>query len=776
MSSTPQNLQSESSSRFDISTEGGGVDSPLIPCIVIDSPYASTELFSGWQWDTLRGKLLRAGFAPESLRVYSLNSIKEWPLEGFTNNLIIGMGEQTLRHFTGKFGIDKWVLSPLTTHAGSKFIGTYDMNRVQKQFELGFFQEMAFHRAHQEIACRMYSRPEERFLLNPSIEESLAILRDIKARPKIAVDVETGYGQINTVGFAWSPSDAIAINVLPDRCGDTAYYELWRAIAEVMEGPSRKVFQNFIYDVSYFSAYGIDTENISFDTMWAMKVLYPELKANLGNVGRVYTKRPYWKDDGKATDDESGKRDWGNIRDWPKHYLYNCRDTSGTFEASEAQIEDLTRRGLLEFYNGYLIKLARPIREMCANGMPVSSEVRDKLKVEVREKIESATKKFQEEVGRELNPNSPKQLQEYLKEKMVKLPKKYDKEKGIYKESTDASSIKKIRLKHPDLKALEYLQEIKSFGKNYSSYINFDLRADGNLSYSLNGAGTETLRFSGGKDAWDRGFNIQTIPREGGDVSIKSMFVAPEGYTFIEADLKAAETFYVAKASVCKKLIDMLESNHDVHSHVANGIISVLGKDVSAISKEEFKKTWRQLGKKSGHGANYMMKGNTFIENVFNDMDMVLTKKEGDLILESYFQEFPEIRIWHRDISRELYQRRKLVAPTGWERYFYGRPGDDMLREAVAWAPQHTIPFITNKMMLHLCDLREEGKLKFHLLVQAHDALYLLARDEDVGDIGRACLATENWHPNIELPGGKLVIPVEVETAKCLANKQNFTP
>jgi hypothetical protein len=261
--------------------------------------------------------------------------------------------------------------SPLSRHSqGQKFIATYDMTRVQKQYELNLYQELAFRRAHEESHSRTYDRKPENFRLNPSIEETLAVLKDLRECPEISVDVETGYGQINTVGFAWSESDAIAINVLPDRCGDLAYYELWRGISEVMASPSRKIFQNFIYDVSYFSAYGCQTNNIYFDTMWAMKVLYPELKSNLGNVGRFYTKRPYWKDDGKITDEESGKRDWGAIRDWTKHYLYNCRDTTGTFEAHSAQREDLTRRGLLGFYDDYLIKLTGPIQEMCANGMP----------------------------------------------------------------------------------------------------------------------------------------------------------------------------------------------------------------------------------------------------------------------------------------------------------------------------------------------------------------------------------------------------------------------
>lgn len=754
--------------------EGASTSPSLL--LVFDQVRTSTPdhfgILSGWQWDSLRSRILRAGLTPEKVQLCLLSDLSDdhLTLTGQSGNgVIVGFGEEVLRRLTGKRSIDKWQLSPLETTGGRKFIPTYGLDRLQKQYELGLFVEFALRRAAEELASVRYTRTAERFLLNPPLEETLSVLDMLKTKEELACDVETGYGQINTVGFAWSESDAIAINVLPDRFGDASYYELWRRIGVLLESDTcGKIFQNFIYDTSYFSAYGFRVRNITHDTMHGMKVLWPELKSNLGNVGRVYTKRPYWKDDGKVTDEEGRKKDWGNVRDWPRHYTYNCRDTTGTFEGAVSQRLDLKGRGLLAFYDEYLIKLTGPVREMCAVGMPLSLEVRGKLKGETEARIEGLTKTFHQAVGSDLSSRSPKQVLGYLKAQGVKVPKVYDKTKGVYRESTDAASIKKIRLKS-DLPGLKELQEIKTLDKALSSYINFDVRPDGRLSYSLNITGTETLRFSGNKDAWDRGFNIQTIPREGGEVSIKQMFVAPEGFTFIEADLSQAETRYVAYASSCLKLIEMLESGADVHKHVAYAILRALGLPASDYSKD-----WRNLGKKTGHGANYLMKEGTFVENVFNDMDKVLSKREGKLILDAYFGEFPEIRRWHGEIKRELYYKRKLTAPSGWERYFYGRPGDDMLREAVAWAPQHMIPWVTNKMMLHLCEERSADRLKFQLIAQVHDALYLLVPDAEVRAVALECLKVEKWHPEINLPGGKLVIPVEIEVATCLANKRGL--
>jgi len=1097
--------------------DGPGRASPSLT-LVIDRVRTSAPdhfgLLSGYQWETLRAKLLRSGFEPNRVHIVSLSEYADGPPSS-RSDAVVGFGEETLKTLTGKTGVDKWTLSPLRTHGGRPFVATYDFARLQKQFELNLYLEKALLRAREiSSAESLWTIPEERFHLNPPLEETLGILADIKHRDELAVDVETGYGQINTVGFAWSPSDAIAINVLPDRFSDYSYYRLWRGIADVLEGPSRKILQNFIYDTSYFSAYGILTRGEIFDTMWAMKFLWPELKSNLGNVGRFYTKRPYWKDDGKVTDEESGKRDWGAIRDWTKHYQYNClskdmrvvtekglisigeiarkkmklrvrswneelslmeyrpitnwlikqeskpilwkriilsgmgkgrkglyvtpdhkiltergwiearevisgdvlltegiaqnegallgtvwgdaslkvtsdasvaylacsqiteelidlkcklfggtvtkghrttnygsntffnlyvspteqlaalrklsieegiyklndmgialwfmddggkqknkysptmklalqrysekerfviwnylktrfgsgggldkagnlrlsvgmskrlcealgyyfvpslrykmshsgpkfsmskcmkyafrsaapirtkvkdvkdeakkkrgystsyclsvadnhnflteygivsncRDTTGSFEASCAQREDLRDRGLDKVFQGYVQRLVEPIREMCANGLPVCLDTRERLKRDAEEILNRNIDSIRGLSGRDLNPRSPKQVTAWLKDSGVVLPKKYDKKSGEYKESTDSASIKKIRLKR-DLPGLKELQEIKSLDKALSSYVNFDIRSDGRLSYSLNGCGTESLRWSGSKDPWDRGFNPQTIPREGtSDVSIKSMFVAPEGSSFVEVDLRQAESRFVAYDSADKDLIDMLESGADVHSHVGKAILKQMGKDSAGIPANEFKSTWRQLGKKAGHGLNYGMKAGVFVETVFNELDMVITKKDAEVISEAYFGLFPGIRRWHGWIRNELYTKRKLSAPSGWERYFYGRY-DEALKEALSWRPQHTIPWITNHLMLHLMDERRHDRLKFRLLLQVHDALYLEVEDEWIERVARVCLDHRTWHPEVNLPGGQMWIPTEVGVGKTMSHKEEF--
>lgn len=719
-------------------------------------------IFSGWQWESIKAKLLRAGFSPASVNVCLADRVPR-PLHG----VAVAMGERSLRALTDKKSIDKWHLSPLRVDE-AVLIPTYDFGRAMRDYKLNLYIELAFLRAFEFYGgSSREGIAEERFLLNPGLEETLAVLDMLAEKEEISCDVETGYGQINTVGFAWSPSDAIAINTLPDRCGDQMYYELWCRIAKVLEGRSGKIFQNYIYDTSYFSAYGIRVENVIFDTMHAMKVLWPELDMNLGNVGRLYTRRQYWKDDGRVEGEEGKKKDWGAVRDWTKHYTYNCRDTTGTFEAARAQREDLKSRGLDLFYSNYIQRLTDPIREACAVGMPVALDAQRTLKQATEARVEELTTAFQRGADN-CNPRSPAQIKKWLKDKGIILPKKHDKASGETKETTSANAIKKLRLKYPEMKELALLQEIKTLEKALSSYIDFEVRPDGRLPYSLNITGTETLRFAGHKDPWDRGFNIQTIPREGKAVSIKSMFHSPPGFSFLEVDLRQAESRFVAYDSADKTLIDMLESGADVHSHVGRAILRQMGRDPDAIPPDEFKSKWRQLGKKAGHGLNYGMKAGVFVETVFNELDMVITRKDAELITQAYFGLFPGIPRWHAWVRNELYTKRKLTAPSGWERYFYGR-FDDSLKEALAWRPQHTIPWITNHLMLHLCGRRKSGELSFQLIAQVHDSLILLVPEGSLEVAARIALDHKAWHPPCDLLGGRMWIPTEAKAGTVMS-------
>lgn len=699
-----------------------------------------------WEFDFIRRNFLSAGVSPTDIRWFTMDNIG--PV-----NVLVPLGERCLQHITDKRGIDKWQCSVIPTLVGfesRKCVPCYDIARLNKEFSLQLWFKIAAQKAAKESLQPELHVPARRFLLNPGLEHTLQYLRETVAPASvISIDIETSWGIINTVGFSTSPDSAIAINTLPEKYNDQEFYELWSAIASIVESKTPKILQNFIFEQMYFSKYGIRLNEVHHDTMLAQKFLYPEYGMGLDVVGRMYTTRPYWKDDGK---------NWNNIKDWNRHYEYNCQDTSGTFEGFLGQRQTLSDRKLTEKYKSLVQSLCPAITEMCSRGIPVFEERLYTL----RNETDSELKKLTANIGvisgiPDFNPKSPKQVKATLESRGYKIPTKYNAQTKNYQPSTDEKSLKKLRLKNPKDELIPLLLQHSKLSKAMSSYLSFTYDPDKRMRFSLNAHGTETGRFSGYADAWGHGVNPQTVPGGNKGINIKNVFRAEPGFVFLECDLRQAESRFVAYDSPDPILIKMLEdSSQDVHRYVAAGIFHI---DQGLVTKQQ-----RQLGKKSGHGANYAMKEATFMDSCIQEMDLVLSKSEANNILETYHRLFPGIRNWHRSIQAELRQTRKLTTPMGRERYFFGRFDDDMFRQAYAYRPQSTIPDIMNALMLFLISYRGANNMDFRLLLQCHDSLLLEVPEAEVNTVTELCHNTSLWHPKIELAGGTLVIPTETKS------------
>lgn len=753
-------------------------------CLLVDRPrlsaHAEGKILWGYDYTLVEEKCTRAGIAMSRVTIESISQTANAPtdrdyfdclerLNASNYEMIVALDEKALQFTTARASIWKWHLSPLDTLDGfvcRRVIPTFHPDQIKKEWYLGLYFEMALRRANKYANPLPWERKNSRYLLNPSIDECIATLEAIKHKDWHSLDIETGRNQINTFGVAWSPEDAIAIKLLPDELPTAAHHKLWSCIADICESDSPKVMQNGIYERLYLSRYGIQVNNFKHDTMCAMKFLWPELEKGLDNVGRIYTMEPYWKDDGRVASAEGKQKDWNNIRDWPKHLEYNCKDTSNTLIAMHAQQKDLSARGMLDLYNTYIARLFDCVYEMGARGLPVNPEKQKILIAEFEAKSAGLVKLL----SKEINPRSSKQKIKLLQEKGLKLPKKKDHKKGGMRDSADELTLKKLRCSYPNDTDIKALLEIAGIEKALSSYLRVRTFDDKRIRFQMDAHGTETGRFSCGLDPWGRGFNAQTM-----NDNVKQMIeFAPEtDRVFMEFDLDKAETWFVAYDAVEETLLRMLHNKEDIHSHVAGSIYGCSVADIIA----EYKAgniSRRQLGKKSGHGANYNMGVNTFIDSCLKELDLVLDKKFATQVLEGYHKLFPGIRRWHNTIRNKIYRERRLTNPLGRVRYFYGRQDDNTYREAFAYGPQSTIPDIINHMMLGMLNKRTEGAFDFWLHLQVHDSLLISCKRDQMEKIGRFATTPALWHPEITLPAGRLVIPSGAKFGACLADMQKL--
>ncbi len=149
---------------------------------------------------------------------------------------------------------------------------------------------------------------------------------------KMANDIETIRQQISVVGVSRSVSEALVIPIrdaktknnklievgwIAERMGfprgqinywPTAELEVeaWKLIIKIEESSIPKIFQNGVYDLSYFIRMGIHPKNCQDDTMLFHHSEYPELPKSLGYLGSIYANEVAWKNMARS---DSLKRD-----------------------------------------------------------------------------------------------------------------------------------------------------------------------------------------------------------------------------------------------------------------------------------------------------------------------------------------------------------------------------------------------------------------------------------------------------------------------------------
>jgi len=512
---------------------------------------------------------------PPNGKLYYLDNYEQerWKLDLFERiknlkpNVIVPLGELPLNVLTDKTSIDKWQLSILPGVTGIKTIPMLCPRNILKTYKDIPYLIHGLNRVKKHSAfAEMPVIDESGFLINSTYSDTMRWLDDAMSTEYLSVDIETSKCQISCVGLGTSPTNVISIPVFPDKWSEEEFHEIFKRIDRLLATKHiQKILQNGIYDISYFAKYGITVNGFWHDTMLAQKFLYPELRMGLDYVARIFTERPYWKDEGS---------DWRRVADWDKHYLYNCKDVAGTFDACFGQRRALAERNLQSLFDGYIMPLTDVVKEMCFRGLPVHDATLREFRSDVNAHIETLTGQLdvrtQSIIGKTINPRSPKQVKELLSSMKIALPVRQG------KTTTDKKALKTLAIKYPKEDIFSILLDLSKYQKMHSSYLNFAYDDDGRMRYTLNVHGTETGRFSCYKDPFDKGVNAQTIPK-----GLRKVFKTTPNNTFIQVDLAQAEARFVAWDAPEPKLIQMYIDGEDIHRFVASRLFDIAPEDVT---------------------------------------------------------------------------------------------------------------------------------------------------------------------------------------------------
>jgi uracil-DNA glycosylase family 4 len=196
--------------------------------------------------------------------------------------------------------------------------------------------------------------------------------------------------------------------------------------------------------------------------------------------------------------------------------------------------------------------------------------------------------------------------------------------------------------------------------------------------------------------------NLQNIPKRGPLAkTIRKLFVASPGYSFISADASQAEIRWAAFLAQEQNMIDIYRAGGDIHTATAE---AVLGKKKEDMTPEEFKDA-RQKGKSIVFGFLYSAGALTFQRVAKTDYGVDLTERQAQEFREGFFNAYPAIQEYHYKVKRECHRYGYVVSPLGRVRHLPEVHSNDntIVRRAERQALNHAIQSVSSDTVLLSC-------------------------------------------------------------------------
>ena len=174
-----------------------------------------------------------------------------------------------------------------------------------------------------QVAREGYTVPHYRFIINPQFPQIEATFGHLASRLDAGIlhlscDIETRRGQIDCIGLAWSPTEAICIPFFsrksPNYWTEDEEFAIIAGLRKLLTHPNARISgQNFLYDVQYIHRQWKFYPRLALDTMVAHHVCWPGTDKDLATLSSLYCDHHrFWKHESQEADereDDLGR--WG---------------------------------------------------------------------------------------------------------------------------------------------------------------------------------------------------------------------------------------------------------------------------------------------------------------------------------------------------------------------------------------------------------------------------------------------------------------------------------
>lgn len=503
----------------------------------------------------------------------------------------------------------------------------------------------------------------------------------------------------------------------------------------------RKIGQNIKYDMLVMRNYGINTQNVGFDTMIAAYVLKPESQYKMDYLSEIYLNYkcvPISELIGTAKSNVYITMD---LVPYQKAADYAAEDADVTLRLYHRLEYELKKINLDNLCNDIEFPLIDVLADMEYNGVKIDTKILGGINDELKIAEKRLEKEIYKLAGVTFNINSTKQLADVLFNKLGLDAKK--KIKTGY--STDNKVLEELKNDHPiAIKLLDYRTVTKLRSTYTEGLLEIISKKTGKVHTSFNQTVAATGRLSSANP------NLQNIPiRTEIGRSLRKAFVPEKkGNLILSADYSQIELRIMAHLANDENMIKAFERKHDIHTETAAKVFKVKNNQVDP--------NMRRKAKEVNFGIIYGIQAFGLAQR------LGIHQREAHDIITSYFTNFPTINAWLQETREFARSKGYTETLAGRRRYLPNINNSNAVvrqrdeRVAINMPVQGTAADMIKIAMIDIWNEFKKKKLKSKMLLQVHDEL--------VFEVERAELETVKKIVANKMKNAlKMNVPIDVE-------------
>jgi DNA polymerase I len=502
----------------------------------------------------------------------------------------------------------------------------------------------------------------------------------------------------------------------------------------------KKVGQNIKYDCLVMKKYGVEINNIHFDSMIGSYVLNPEEQHGMDALAVKwlnYKPIPITELIGKGKNQVSMAE-----VEIPKISEYAAEDADVTLQLFHRLEYELQKTTLIKVCSEIEFPLIEVLTDMEYEGIKVDEKILKVLDTELQKYIKEYEAHIYEDAGEKFNINSPQQLSNILMNKLhLRLSKKT--KTGF---STDISVLEDLKNEHP---IARHLIEYRMLTKLKSTYVDGLMKAvstrTGRVHTSFLQIGAATGRLSSVNP------NLQNIPvkSEAGRNLRKAFVPRDDNYKILSADYSQIELRVMAHVSGDENFINAFKRNRDIHTETAMRVFNLK-------NKSEMTPARRRKAKEVNFGIIYGIGAFGLATR------LEIKNTEAKDIIDRYFREFPKVYEYLEKTKKFAHDKGYVETLKGRRRYLSQINNNNATvraeeeRAAINMPIQGTAADMIKIAMIEIHGILKEKKMKSKMLLQVHDELVFEVHNSELDEMEKIVRR--------EMKNAmKLDVPVEVE-------------